>query len=109
MQVDHKFKYFPLSSQKNLSNESHLTLSSLKRSSNGKYMCEVSADAPSFHTLMVSKELRVVDPAITHAVHIEHEDAPYRIGDTLEVNCTKLSSPAANLTWFLNEQQVSGI
>lgn len=46
--------------QKHLSNESHIVLKSVQRKSMGRYSCEVSADAPSFHTLLDSAELKVV-------------------------------------------------
>lgn len=43
-----------------MSNESQLTLASVQPSVSGKYSCEVSADAPSFHTLIESGDLDVV-------------------------------------------------
>lgn len=46
--------------QKHLSNESHIVLNSVQSQSMGKYSCEVSADAPSFHTLYDSVDLKVV-------------------------------------------------
>lgn len=46
--------------QKHLSNESHIVLNSVQSQSVGRYSCEVSADAPSFHTLFDSAELKVV-------------------------------------------------
>lgn len=46
--------------QRSMSNESQLTLSSVQPSVSGKYSCEVSADAPSFHTEIATKDLEVV-------------------------------------------------
>lgn len=43
-----------------MSNESQLTLASVQPSVSGKYSCEVSADAPSFHTLIETGDLEVV-------------------------------------------------
>lgn len=43
-----------------MSNESQVTLSKVHRSVAGKYSCEVSADAPSFHTEIATKDLVVV-------------------------------------------------
>lgn len=43
-----------------MSNESHLTLTSVEPTISGKYSCEVSADAPSFHTMLVSSEMEVI-------------------------------------------------
>uniref|UniRef100_T1GU24 Ig-like domain-containing protein n=1 Tax=Megaselia scalaris TaxID=36166 RepID=T1GU24_MEGSC len=42
------------------SNESQVTLDSVQMATSGKYSCEVSADAPSFHTLISAGELDVV-------------------------------------------------
>lgn len=52
--------WVPQMEQKHLSNESHIVLKSVQRKSMGRYSCEVSADAPSFHTLLDSAELKVV-------------------------------------------------
>ncbi|KAL9693659.1 hypothetical protein quinque_012944 [Culex quinquefasciatus] len=41
------------------SNESQLMLVGLNVASSGKYSCEVSADAPSFHTMIVTGDLEV--------------------------------------------------
>lgn len=46
--------------QKHLSNESHIVLNSVQMQTVGRYSCEVSADAPSFHTLFDSADLKVV-------------------------------------------------
>lgn len=43
-----------------MSDETRLTLASVQPSVSGKYSCEVSADAPSFHTLIESGDLEVV-------------------------------------------------
>lgn len=43
-----------------MSNESHLILTEVEPTISGKYSCEVSADAPSFHTSILSGELEVV-------------------------------------------------
>ncbi|KAJ8890745.1 hypothetical protein PR048_010254 [Dryococelus australis] len=42
------------------SNATHVTLSHVHLSLSGKYSCEVSADAPSFHTAIVTGEMDVV-------------------------------------------------
>jgi len=43
-----------------MSNESQLMLQSVQPAVTGKYSCEVSADAPSFHTMIFSGDLEVV-------------------------------------------------
>lgn len=46
--------------QQSSSNESQIVLSSASAATSGKFSCEVSADSPSFHTLIVSGDLEVV-------------------------------------------------
>lgn len=43
-----------------MSNESQVTLSTVQPIVTGKYSCEVSADAPSFHTGIATSDLEVV-------------------------------------------------
>lgn len=43
-----------------MSNGSNIVLLALEPPQSGKYSCEVSADAPSFHTTIVSAEMEVV-------------------------------------------------
>ncbi|XP_023159484.1 uncharacterized protein LOC101451686 [Ceratitis capitata] len=86
------------------SNESQLVLDSVSVSTTGKYSCEVSADAPSFHTEISAGELEVIvpgkDPVITGI------KPRYHVGDIVRGNCTSLhSKPAANLTWTINGRE----
>ena len=46
--------------QRSASNESQVALSHVQPTATGKYSCEVSADAPSFHTEIATKDLEVV-------------------------------------------------
>lgn len=46
--------------QRAASNESQLALSNVSLATAGKYSCEVSADSPSFHTLVEAGDLLVV-------------------------------------------------
>ena len=43
-----------------MSNETILTLQSVQPPVSGRYNCEVSADAPSFHTMFDTGDLEVV-------------------------------------------------
>jgi hypothetical protein len=43
-----------------MSNSTYLTLLQVELIIAGKYSCEVSADAPSFDTMLVSGELEIV-------------------------------------------------
>ncbi|KAM7352237.1 uncharacterized protein ACRADG_004863 isoform 3-T3 [Cochliomyia hominivorax] len=88
------------------SNESQLVLENVNSVTSGKYSCEVSADAPSFHTLIGAGELEVVvvpgkDPVITGI------RPRYKVGDILRGNCTSSHSrPAANITWTVNGYEI---
>lgn len=46
--------------QRSASNESQVSLAHVQPTATGKYSCEVSADAPSFHTEIATKDLEVV-------------------------------------------------
>ncbi|XP_075150290.1 uncharacterized protein LOC142224397 [Haematobia irritans] len=88
------------------SNASHVFIRNVPLSISGRYSCEVSADAPSFHTTMMMGFMDVVElpvqrPIIT-GIHIR-----YRLGDVINGNCSSdYSKPAANLTWWINDIQV---
>ncbi|KAI9575919.1 hypothetical protein GQX74_011720 [Glossina fuscipes] len=88
------------------SNETHLVLDSSTMATAGKYSCEVSADAPSFHTLIAAGELQVVELP-HHQPLITGIRSRYHNGDILRGNCTsRHSKPAANLTWTVNNEEV---
>ncbi|XP_058123699.1 uncharacterized protein LOC131293294 [Anopheles ziemanni] len=103
-------KIFPVPGvqvKRSASNESQLTLLGLVFQSSGKYSCEVSADAPSFHTMIVTGDLEVCEVP-KHEPSIHGMRSRYRVGDIIRGNCTSHNSrPPANLTWFINEQQVN--
>ncbi|XP_055680492.1 uncharacterized protein LOC129788436 isoform X1 [Lutzomyia longipalpis] len=96
-----------ISVERTLSNESQVVLTAVDTTLSGKFSCEVSADAPSFHTIIVSGDMEIVElpekrPSIV-GVH-----SRYRVGDLLRGNCTShFSKPAANLTWTINELPAS--
>lgn len=46
--------------QRNLSNQSHVVLQSVPLNISGKFTCEISVEAPTFQTAMVSGEMEVV-------------------------------------------------
>lgn len=84
----------------------HVTLHKVNMSAEGRYACEVSADAPSFSTSLVEDRLIVVEvprkgPKITGVL-----ETRYRIGERLRANCSsEASHPPANLTISINGQQ----
>ncbi|XP_026328744.1 uncharacterized protein LOC113236783 [Hyposmocoma kahamanoa] len=78
------------------------------RGLSGRYRCEVSADAPYFHTVFKSAYMRVVDlpPA---GPTVQTAKSWYSPGDRLEANCTTpASDPPLNLTWLINGQKPKG-
>ncbi|XP_017024090.1 uncharacterized protein beat-Ia isoform X2 [Drosophila kikkawai] len=103
-----KIFHFPgLKVRRVSSNESQLVLESVTMATSGKYSCEVSADAPSFHTLIAAAELEVIEPP-HNAPSISGIHTRYRVGDILRGNCTsRHSRPAANLTWTVNNEEVN--
>ncbi|KAM8715272.1 hypothetical protein ACLKA7_002340 [Drosophila subpalustris] len=89
------------------SNESQVVLDAVTMPTSGKYSCEVSADAPSFHTLIAAAELEVIETP-HNAPFITGIRLRYRVGDILRGNCTsRHSRPAANLTWTVNNEEVN--
>ncbi|XP_069682456.1 CD166 antigen-like isoform X2 [Periplaneta americana] len=91
-----------------LSDARKVTLLDVQKQLTGFYKCEVSADAPLFHTEIKSASMTVVDvppeePTLTV------DKYRYSAGEQIQANCTSRASyPAANLTWFVNGQQVPG-
>jgi len=77
----------------------------------GTLMCEVSLEAPRFKTVEASSDLTVVLPPHSAPV-ISPGPAPghrYRVGDSLEINCTSPgSSPPAKLRYYINNQMDDG-
>ncbi|KAH8409971.1 hypothetical protein KR009_003407, partial [Drosophila setifemur] len=89
------------------SNESQVVLDAVTMATSGKYSCEVSADAPSFHTLIAAAELEVIETP-HNPPFITGIRPRYRVGDILRGNCTsRHSRPAANLTWTVNNEEVN--
>ncbi|XP_025416409.1 uncharacterized protein LOC112687734 [Sipha flava] len=86
------------------SGPNQVVLRDVQKHLSGKYRCEVSADAPSFHTKIVSSWMHVVYPPVGQPV-LSLEKRHYTIGDTLKGNCTSPpSSPPSNVTWYLNDK-----
>lgn len=93
------------------SDEHQVTLRSVSKIQTGSYTCEVSADAPSFHTEsnaanMVVAELPLSEPVMTiYGLHIIDNKKVVRLGDTLTATCVSgPSDPIVNFTWKINDQ-----
>ncbi|KAJ2938719.1 hypothetical protein O0L34_g3329 [Tuta absoluta] len=90
------------------SDANRVVLTEVDRTLTGEYQCEVSADAPLFHTDIKSAEMVVVEPPLT-SPNVTADRMSYVGGDHIRANCTSPPSlPAANITWFVNEQMVPG-
>ncbi|XP_015789407.1 cell adhesion molecule 3-like isoform X3 [Tetranychus urticae] len=78
-------------------------LSRLNLDSEGKYKCEVSAEAPEFKTAEMEKDMEVyVLPQ--EGPQISGSKSRYNVNDIVLINCTSAKSkPAASLKWYINE------
>ncbi|XP_065211370.1 uncharacterized protein LOC135839312 isoform X2 [Planococcus citri] len=71
----------------------------------GKYRCEVSTDAPYFHTQVVGSHMHVVK-APSGKPSLRLEKTHYGLGETVRGNCSSpISSPASNITWLVNNKK----
>lgn len=85
-----------------MSNSSQVVVRQVGFNLSGNLSCEVTADAPSFTTAVVSRQLMVVDLPDSGPV-IETEKDRYDPGDILRANCTSPpSKPPASLSFLLN-------
>ncbi|XP_029346840.1 uncharacterized protein LOC100165071 [Acyrthosiphon pisum] len=72
----------------------------------GKYRCEVSADAPTFHTQIVAAWMHVVR-TMEGKPELHLEKPQYSLGEKLRANCSSPpSNPPANITWFINDKEL---
>ncbi|KAH9373236.1 hypothetical protein HPB48_004981 [Haemaphysalis longicornis] len=77
-------------------------LQNLTLQSSGLYNCEISAEAPSFQTVIGVKQISVIALPM-HGPHIQGARKRYRAGETVHLNCTSgKSKPAPVLRWFIN-------
>ncbi|XP_029171171.1 uncharacterized protein LOC114940614 [Nylanderia fulva] len=88
------------------SNKSQVTLRKVDFGLSGTFSCEVTADAPTFSTASVSKNLTVVSLPSGRPVIVSERER-YDPGDTLRANCSlPLSKPPVQFLFTLNNQQV---
>ncbi|GLH00979.1 Uncharacterized protein GBIM_07226, partial [Gryllus bimaculatus] len=87
------------------SNAREVTLRDVQRDLTGFYKCEVSADAPYFHTEIKSGLMIVVElPTEKPVVWVEK--LKYSQGERIRANCSAPAAyPAVNLTWYLNGKE----
>ncbi|XP_050506084.1 uncharacterized protein LOC114334111 [Diabrotica virgifera virgifera] len=84
------------------SNSTRVTLKKVERDTAGKFKCEVSADAPLFHTDIRTAELIVADVPEDGPV-LRTEAQKVAPGEKIKANCTTPGSyPTMNISWFAN-------
>ncbi|KAL4711469.1 hypothetical protein ACJJTC_014075 [Scirpophaga incertulas] len=89
------------------SDHQQVRIVNMNRRLSGDYQCEVSADAPLFHTDIRSAPLTVVDPPF-RAPQITVSHRSYSRGDIIKANCsTDEAYPAPNITWILDEHKIA--
>lgn len=89
------------------SDHQQVRIVNLNRRLSGDYQCEVSADAPLFHTDIRSAPLTVVDPPF-RAPHLSISRGSYARGDVLRANCSVDEAyPAPNITWILDDHKIA--
>ncbi|KAI5644493.1 hypothetical protein NE865_03382 [Phthorimaea operculella] len=88
------------------SNQSQVVLTRVSFGLSGNFSCEVTADAPSFATSIVSNNMEVVvlPPSSPTIQTSQHYFTP---GDVLRANCTSgPGRPAPELAFFINDLPV---
>lgn len=93
------------------SNSHNVTIRGVTRNHTGLYQCEVSADAPLFHTLHKSAQMQVaVMPQMEPTMNVygvatgEDNKRHINYGDHLKASCIAgPSSPTVNFTWRVND------
>ncbi|XP_019880259.1 uncharacterized protein LOC109608276 [Aethina tumida] len=89
------------------SNSREVTLTGVERETSGEYKCEVSADAPLFHTDIRSANLLVASIPDEGPV-LRTEVQKVAPGAEIRANCTTAGSyPSMNVTWFINDKEIS--
>lgn len=88
------------------SDSTSVTLRSVNRGLTGKFQCEVSEDAPFFHTEIRSGHMQVVElPKESPTIQIDKRNIT--TNDSFKAVCfVGKSYPAANITWYINDEKV---
>lgn len=89
------------------SDSTSVTLRSITRELTGKFKCEVSEDAPTFHTAIRDAYMQVVElPKEEPILHVDKKIIG--INESIKAVCNVGKSyPAANITWYINSKKVS--
>ncbi|XP_022899921.2 uncharacterized protein [Onthophagus taurus] len=88
------------------SDRNKVTLKDVQKVISGTYTCEVSADAPTFHTEMKGGFMQVHELPHGNLTMII-EPSKVEVGKLLKANCrSPLAYPAPNLIWSINNETV---
>ncbi|KAI9579269.1 uncharacterized protein LOC119640017 [Glossina fuscipes] len=88
------------------SDSSRVLLRGLTINSTGLYRCEISAEAPNFSSVEAEGHMDVVYLP-RDGPFIRGQQLQYKIGETLDLNCTSgKSHPASHLQWHINDETV---
>ncbi|KAH8358422.1 hypothetical protein KR093_000052, partial [Drosophila rubida] len=89
------------------SDATSVTLKGVTRELTGSYQCEVSEDAPLFHTDIRSAHMQVIElPKDDPAMQVDKK--VIGVNDNFKAVCTVGPSyPPANITWYINGRKVS--
>lgn len=106
-------RVFPLSGTTSVdiseSDDHSVTLTNLPRDMSGHYKCEISADAPLFHTQIKESYITIIEEPQTPPLMFAGK-LKYIKDEPVKINCTSYSAfPATNLTWFINDKKVTSI
>ncbi|KAK4320823.1 hypothetical protein Pmani_008335 [Petrolisthes manimaculis] len=94
----------PLTVDKAASNRGRIKIQNFKLGATGLYRCEVSAEAPSFHTETAVATLSVVDLP-DEKPRIVGVQSAYQVHEEVTVNCSSYNSfPPATLSFYVNDE-----
>ncbi|CAH0551597.1 unnamed protein product [Brassicogethes aeneus] len=97
----------PITKRVSKSNSREVTLTGVERETSGEYKCEVSADAPLFHTDIRAANLLVASIPEEGPV-LRTEVQKVAPGAEIRANCTTAGSfPSMNVTWTINDKEIS--
>lgn len=84
-----------------------MTLRGVTRDLTGQFQCEVSEDAPLFHTDIRTAVMQVIElPNDEPRMTVEKKTL--YANDNLKASCSVSTSfPPANISWYINNKKVS--
>lgn len=89
------------------SDGTQVTLRAVNRVLTGNYQCEVSEDAPLFHTELRTAHMQVIElPKTEPMMFVDKKMISFN--DQFKAECSVGESfPPANITWYINGRKVS--